>query len=196
MKVDWDGATAVFDPYEDGSVPGYGKLRVSAGRVYCTHGHSDHSAKNLVKIVPEGKVPYMVREVPSFHDDARGTKRGNNTIYVLDDGRNRIVHMGDIGHRLTEEQVEAIGKADVMMIPVGGYFTAEPEVICEILRQTDPDVVIPMHYRFGAHGYPAIGTLDAFEKVCDFYPFVRYDTDTFTLNGRARRQAAVLKYQG
>ena len=195
MKVDWDGTTVVFDPYADGSVPGYGALRTSADFVYCSHAHADHTARDLVTVRQGVRAPFMVREVPSFHDDVHGAKRGKNTIFVLDDGRNRIVHMGDIGHVLTKEQVEAIGKADIMMIPVGGYFTAEPDVICQILRQTDPDVVIPMHDRFGSFGYPVIHTLEPFEKCCDFYPFVRYDSDTFVLNGRAKRQAAVLRYE-
>ena len=60
MKITWhghscfsvaaDGYTVVFDPYADGSVPGYPPLRLQADAVYCSHGHRDHNAAELVTL--------------------------------------------------------------------------------------------------------------------------------------------------
>lgn len=88
------------------------------------------------------------RQVFAFHDNVEGKQRGPDTILVLQTGGLRIVHMGDIGQKaLTPEQVTAIGRVDVLMIPVGGFFTVDGAEAAVLVDQLKPRVIIPMHYR-------------------------------------------------
>lgn len=88
------------------------------------------------------------RQVSAFHDDAQGKERGPDTINVLETGGLRIAHLGDIGQgALTDEQLTAIGRVDVLMIPVGGFFTVDGAQAAALVAQLKPRVIIPMHYR-------------------------------------------------
>ena len=90
--------------------------------------------------------------ISAYHDDAGGGKRGPDTITVLQTGGLRIVHMGDIGElKLDANQVAEIGRVDVLMIPVGGFFTVDGAQAAALVAQLKPRVIIPMHY-----GTPAL----------------------------------------
>ncbi len=173
MKIIWHGHScfqvesedgiAVFDPYADGSVPGYEPLRLSADAVFCSHGHGDHNAADLVTV--SGRPVSMQAEtIATWHDDGQGKKRGPNTIHILHAESMRVAHLGDLGCALTEEQVQTLKDVDVLLIPVGGFYTIDTAQALEIVRELKPRVVIPMHYRFGRHGYDVIGTVDQFVK--------------------------------
>lgn len=88
------------------------------------------------------------RQVFAYHDDVHGKERGPDTITILQTGGLRIVHMGDIGETvLTDAQIAAIGRVDVLMIPVGGFFTVDGAQAARLVEQLKPRVIIPMHYR-------------------------------------------------
>jgi L-ascorbate metabolism protein UlaG (beta-lactamase superfamily) len=55
--------------------------------------------------------------------------------------------MGDIGHLLTAGERQSIGPVDVLMVPVGGYYTIPVEKVDSLVGQLDPKVIIPMHYK-------------------------------------------------
>ena len=73
--------------------------------------------------------------------------------------------MGDIGCALTAEQIGALGRVDVLMIPVGGHYTVDAAQAWEITKALDPSIVIPMHYRGRGFGYAVIGTVEPFLKL-------------------------------
>ncbi|UCC41396.1 MAG: MBL fold metallo-hydrolase [Candidatus Aminicenantes bacterium] len=85
--------------------------------------------------------------VASFHDDQQGAVDGVNGIICLDFNGIKVVHLGDLGHVLEENQLEQIGSVDVLMIPVDGYFTIDIDTAKTIIRQLAPKIVFPMHYR-------------------------------------------------
>jgi L-ascorbate metabolism protein UlaG (beta-lactamase superfamily) len=58
-----------------------------------------------------------------------------------------VCHLGDLGHVLTNEQVEEIGNVDVLLLPVGGVSTINAPMAAEVVRQLEPKAVIPMHYK-------------------------------------------------
>jgi L-ascorbate metabolism protein UlaG (beta-lactamase superfamily) len=92
-----------------------------------------------------------VTAVASEHDDAAGTKRGPNTIFVFTLDGLRIAHFGDFGQaELRPEQANAIGEIDVLILPVGGGPTVGGEPAAAIVRRLRPRLVIPMHYRNAA----------------------------------------------
>jgi L-ascorbate metabolism protein UlaG (beta-lactamase superfamily) len=94
-----------------------------------------------------------VLAIASEHDPSAGTERGPNAIFSFELDGLRICHLGDLGQSaLRDEQLAAIGKPDVLMVPVGGHFTIDAEAAAEVVRVLDPAVVVPMHY-----GSPAVG---------------------------------------
>ena len=195
FKLEQDGYAIVLDPYEDGNVPGYGPLRDTAQQVLCSHTHGDHNFKEGVTLTEtERPNPFQITKVACPHDDAGGAKRGMNLIHVLDNGELRIAHFGDIGCPLNDAQKKALGRLDVVLVPVGGHFTMEPDGIQAMLEELKPTVVVPMHYRTEAFGYPVIGTLDAF--LAYRTDTVRYETNTLLLTPGMPAQTAVLTYQG
>ena len=156
----------VIDPYKDGSVPGLPPLRTTAQKVICSHGHADHSGVECVSVVP-GDAGFEIEEVPSFHDDANGTLRGPNTIFVISKNGEKLVHLGDLGHFPNEEQLAKIMGADYLLVPVGGYYTIDAEMAVRICEAAKPKWIIPMHYRTANSGYPEIATVDEFLKLAN-----------------------------
>jgi len=72
---------------------------------------------------------------------------GRNTVYVMEVDEVSVCHLGDLGHVLTAEQVEEIDDVDVLLLPVGGVSTIDASMAAEVVRQLEPKVVIPMHYK-------------------------------------------------
>jgi L-ascorbate metabolism protein UlaG (beta-lactamase superfamily) len=57
-----------------------------------------------------------------------------------------LIHCGDLGHKLTTEQIEEVGNPDILFIPIGGYFTIDSHIASELVMMLEPKIVIPMHY--------------------------------------------------
>ena len=70
-----------------------------------------------------------------------------NTVYVIEMEGLRVCHLGDLGHKLTTEQLEEIGSIDIAMIPVGGVYSIDAKTAMEVVKQLDPWVIIPMHFQ-------------------------------------------------
>ena len=172
MKIEYLGHACflvddnlVIDPYKDGSVPGLEPLRVSAVKVICSHEHADHSGVECVKLV-DGVCDFEIREVASFHDDRGGTLRGPNAIFVVtSSSKEKLVHLGDLGHFPDDEQLAAISDADYLLIPVGGYYTIDAATAVKICEAARPKCIIPMHYRTDVSGYPELATVDEFVEL-------------------------------
>ena len=130
-----------------------------------THEHRDHNAVKVIAGEPHivrstaGRFETPVGEVlavASEHDDAAGTARGPNTIFVFTLDGLRIAHFGDFGQAgLRPEQRAAIGEVDLVFVPVGGGPTIGAAAAAAIVRDLAPAYAVPMHYRT-----PAIGFLD------------------------------------
>jgi L-ascorbate metabolism protein UlaG (beta-lactamase superfamily) len=147
----------VTDPY-DQSV-GFKMPRVTADIVTVSHHHHDHdylagvkgTTKSEVPFVIDGPGEYEVRGVSifgiaSYHDQSHGTQRGENTIYLITLDGLHLAHLGDLGHKLTEEQLVELNGVDILFIPVGGTFTIDARQAIEVIGQIEPSIVIPMHY--------------------------------------------------
>jgi L-ascorbate metabolism protein UlaG (beta-lactamase superfamily) len=96
-----------------------------------------------------------------YHDEMQGLLRGKNSIFILEVDGLRIVHLGDLGHVLNKEQIEAIGRPDVLMIPVGGIYTLNGGEAKKVVEQLKPKMyIIPMH--FGTKNYDELLPVDEF----------------------------------
>lgn len=102
--------------------------------------------------------------VKSFHDDKEGAERGLNTLFnITIDGVN-IAHFGDLGQKeLTQNQVEALGTVDILLIPVGSVYTIDAAMAAKITAQLEPKIIIPMHYLLDGLKF-ALDPVDKFLK--------------------------------
>ena len=69
----------------------------------------------------------------------------------------RLCHIGDLGHELTDRQAAELGKVDVLLIPVGGFYTIDAAVASQVCDQIKPGVIIPMHFKNNKCGFPIAG---------------------------------------
>lgn len=154
FKIQSGDKTLIIDPYEKsiGLNPPTGQ----ADLVFVTHEHSDHNNISVIKgdyFLINGPGEYEVkgikaRGIMSFHDNERGAKRGFNTLYAIEAEGIKMLHMGDMGQEsLLDKELEEVGKVDILMIPVGGFFTIDAKQAGHIINQIEPKIVIPMHYK-------------------------------------------------
>lgn len=167
FKVEKENCSVILDPYEDGSVPGLLPVRERANMVLCSHGHGDHNARQCVTEEKAEIFPFTIETVETFHDDVKGAKRGTNIIHIIADDGMRIGHFGDLGCRLEPEQTERLKGLDAAMIPVGGFYTIDARQAAELVKQLNPRIVIPMHYRSDekGFGFKAITTVEEFTAL-------------------------------
>ena len=141
----------VTDPYP----PAIGlKLsRLDADLVTVSHEHDNHNYTQVVRDAYEIRGPgeyevagVSVIGVPTYHDADKGAKRGRNTVYLIEIDGVRVVHLGDLGHRLDDAEAEAISSPDVLLVPVGGRTAINAAQAAEVVRQLEPRYVVPMHY--------------------------------------------------
>lgn len=154
--------TIVLDPYCD--IDGLEDVNLKANEVITSHSHKDHAYVEGVTIT-KAVSPFTVNQISTYHDDNKGSKRGLNFITVLEAENKKIVHLGDLGHLLDESVINEIKDCDVLMIPVGGFFTIDASHAVKIIENVNPKNVIPMHYRDGNIGYDVLGTIDDFIKL-------------------------------
>jgi len=85
--------------------------------------------------------------IPTYHDNAGGSQKGNNIIFCFEVDGMRVCHLGDLGHPLSDRQVADLGSVDILLTPVGGNYTIDAKVATEVCGRLAPKVIIPMHYR-------------------------------------------------
>ena len=154
FKLKGKSATVFIDPYKEEFTGLKLPRDLSADLGLSTHNHDDHNNLDkitdaVLKVTGPGEYEVngvSVTGVSTFHDKEKGEQRGRNTVYNISiDGLN-IVHLGDLGHTLSEEQTEEIGSTDILLVPVGSVYTIDAKGASDIVSQLEPKIVIPMHY--------------------------------------------------
>lgn len=214
MRVEWHGQSAftlsggsrtvVIDPFQDMSELARGRGMSfdypafetgPADLLLVTHEHRDHTGVERV-----GGDPQTLRStagthesalgavvgIASEHDDAAGTERGPNTIFVFELEGLWVVHFGDFGQdQLRPAQAQAIGRPDLLFLPVGGGPTIGGRAAAELAQDLDATWVVPMHYRT-----PRINFLESEEEFVAAMPAVQrldspsFDTAELRRNGK------------
>ncbi|SFA98859.1 L-ascorbate metabolism protein UlaG, beta-lactamase superfamily [Acetitomaculum ruminis DSM 5522] len=190
FKVTYKGYRIAFDPYED-YIPGLHLPKIKADEVICSHGHNDHNYKEGVTIEKNAPNPFNIKLIKGWHDEVKGAKRGENTISLLEADGYKIIHFGDIGEELSKENEELFMDADLVLIPVGGFFTIDAALAKEITDKINAKIIIPMHYRSKDFGFEQIGPVEDFTKLCDNVKI--YDGSEIEINKDTSPQVAVLK---
>jgi len=176
MKIKWYGHAAflvtsdqgvklVTDPYEPGAFGGklsYGKIQDKVDIALISHDHADHNdtaslpgSPQVVKGTGSKTVKGIsVKGISTYHDPSKGSERGANTIFTFSVDGIRICHLGDLGHVLGQKELDEVGSVDILLIPVGGFFTIDPKEATQVADQIKPKVLIPMHFKTEKCGFP------------------------------------------
>lgn len=150
--IETEGKRIITDPFN--AELGYPLTPVEADLVTVSHEHWDHNATETIGGNPQiirgtGSVQVGGIEfqgVAAYHDHSRGRERGPVTIFRISAESLNLVHLGDLGHILSAEQVREIGAVDILLLPVGGKFTIDAQEAVQIVSLLQPKIIIPMHY--------------------------------------------------
>ena len=128
------------------------------------HAHSTHYTDS-----PEPEIKHVLRgwgptpEQPARHDitvrDVRvrnvptnirdwqgGTERHGNSIFIFETANMCIAHLGHLHHTLNQQQLDEIGRVDVVFVPVDGNYTLDLDGMMEVLQALKAPQMIPMHF--------------------------------------------------
>lgn len=175
-KTGTEGVTVVTDPFDKSiglKVPNF-----EADIVTVSHSHNDHSNAGALRSEPfiiESAGEYEVKGVAingieSYHDAKEGAERGKNIIYRIDIDNISVAHLGDLGHELDAKQLERLEGTDILLIPVGGKYTIDAKKAIEVIKQIEPRIVIPMHYKIKGSKIDDIDSVDKFIKESGMTP--------------------------
>ena len=88
-----------------------------------------------------------VRNVPTnIRTYDGGTERHGNSIFIFEVANLCIAHLGHLHHTLTQQQLDEIGRIDVVLVPVDGSYTLDLDGMIEVLHALKVPLMIPMHY--------------------------------------------------
>lgn len=168
LIVSGDGVRIITDPYEVGGGINYSPINETADIVVVSHDHADHNNISVIKGKPEvvkGSGSKKVKGVEfkgiaTYHDEAKGRQRGANTVFCFSVDDIRICHLGDLGHELSPEQALEIGEVDILLIPVGGFYTIEAKTATKVGDKLNPKIIVPMHFKTPKCDYPIAGVGD------------------------------------
>src|ERR1035437_7477979 len=145
----------IIDPYESDAFNGalsYGKISAEADIVITSHNHADHSHTSDIK----GKFSLISKEdaleikdvkiktINTYHDNSGGKERGHNLISVINTDNLVLAHMGDLGHSLDYGALQEMGKVDILLLPVGGFFTIDAVLAVKVMNDIKPGITIPI----------------------------------------------------
>lgn len=160
----------VTDPF-DPEMVGLRFPKTEADIVTISHHHLDHDRAKMVNSPVDGEK--LVIDLPgeyekngirvfgfkSFHDNKKGEERGENILYKIEAEAISVLHCGDLGVVLEDSFVDAIGGVDILLIPVGGFYTIDPAEAVELVKKFEPSLVIPMHYKTTKHNQKNFGSI-------------------------------------
>lgn len=151
-----DGRILVIDPYQAMSFQGrfnYPKFDDYCDFAVITHEHIDHNYLGDLR----GN-PVIVRNswhdkglditsIHCWHDKYNGTKFGGSVqIKCISADGIRLCHLGDCGECLSDAQIHSMGKVDVLIIPVGGFYTIDGDEAALLADRIGARIIIPCHY--------------------------------------------------
>ncbi len=176
MKIKWlghacftitsdTGVKIITDPYVTTDRLTYGEIKESADIVTVSHNHGDHNNVAAVRGNPEvvrGAGTAEIKGIKfdgtaTYHDETGGSQRGDNVIFCFKVDGVRVCHLGDLGHKVSDKQIGELGRIDILLIPVGGFYTIDAKVATEVCNQLKPKVIIPMHYKNDKCRFPIAG---------------------------------------
>jgi L-ascorbate metabolism protein UlaG (beta-lactamase superfamily) len=215
MKIKWyghaaflliskDGLKVITDPYESGAFGGalsYGVIPDEADVVTVSHDHADHYTSPLKGkphiINKEGKVTVKGIEfiaIPTFHDPSKGKERGKNLLICFIIDGIKVCHCGDLGHRLNKNELNQVGRVDLLLIPVGGFYTLEPPDAIKVCQDINPRLIIPMHYKTEKCNFPIVGVEEFLKSWKEIKRMKSSELELETTELPSKTEVITLKY--
>ena len=157
FKIKSKNTALITDPFDQ--YIGFSMPSTKADIITISHEHKDHNCLKKIEGNPfiiRAPGEYEIAEVSvfglrTFHDKVKGAERGRNTIYSIRTEEISLCHLGDLGHKLSDKQLEEVNGVDVLFVPIGGIYTLDSKEAVEVVNQVEPKIVIPMHYRTPDH---------------------------------------------
>jgi L-ascorbate metabolism protein UlaG (beta-lactamase superfamily) len=88
-----------------------------------------------------------VRNVPTnIRNWSGGTERHGNSIFIFEIANLCIAHLGHLHHTLTQQQLDEMGRIDIVFAPVDGTLTLDTEGMIDVLQSMKAQLIIPMHF--------------------------------------------------
>ncbi len=157
--IETNGTRVVLDPYRSPDSGGYEPIDEEADLVVVSH-ENDRYHSHLGQIRP----PFEVLRALEFKGstrEARGIGFGAISVFETPERLPEdevtivhfrsegvhVVHLGDLGHDLTEVEIEPIKGADVVLVPAGGAPTIDLNLLPDLLHRMEAKIVVPMHYK-------------------------------------------------
>ncbi|MCL4364541.1 MBL fold metallo-hydrolase [Patescibacteria group bacterium] len=151
-------AKVVTDPF-DPEMVGLKFPKVEADIITVSHHHADHDQVDQIPLPPTGNPPLII-DLPgefeklgmrifgykSYHDDKKGEVRGEDILYKFEAEGITVLHCGDLGYVPEDSFLDSIGDIDILMVPVGGFYTIDASQAADLVKKIEPSVIIPMHF--------------------------------------------------
>ncbi len=186
MKISWYGQSCfkikcknieiVIDPYDKNL--GLKLPKIKADLALVNHDHYDHNNTKELSgnpIIINSPGEYEIKETfiygqEAYHDNNKGSKLGVITMYLIDDEKVRLAHLSDLGQKeLSDKQLDFLDSIDVLLIPIGGKYTLSAPEAVSLIKEIEPRIVIPMHYKISGLKEDLAG-VDEFIKEIGLVP--------------------------
>lgn len=145
-KVENEEIMILTDPFDPGKTGLKLPRNLAANVVTVSHKAPAHGAISEVSGKP------MVIDIPGEYE-TRGIfitgfgDQGQNIMFAFTIEGIKLVHLGDLNHMPTDDQIEKLGNVDVLLVPVGNKNALGAKDAEELVTEIEPRIVIPMHYR-------------------------------------------------
>ncbi len=196
------GYSILTDPCDQDT--GYELHDLVCDAVTISHEHRDHNCLAIVAGTPTIlRTPgdHLAGEIPvtgfnSYHDDASGAHRGENIVFLYQIDGLKVLHLGDLGHMLSDETIETIGDVDILLAPIGGVYTINAAIATELSDRLHAKVLIPMHYKtpalhFNIEGLEPLLAANASRRV----HHLNANTASLTHETLGERRLLILDYK-
>ncbi len=135
--------TVLLNPFEQSS--GWKMPRVTPDIVL----YSDSTRDEISLKTKDGHFPFIVKypgeyEVQNIFIYGVGVD-AHTTLFVLGIDDLYVGYLGGINRTLTEKELDALGRIDVLLLPVGDALRVSAAV--DVIGQIEPRIVIPMSYK-------------------------------------------------
>lgn len=167
----------ITDPF-DPTMVGIKFPKVEADIITVSHQHQDHNNVKAVLSLENQKQPLVI-DMPgefesqgirifgylSYHDEKKGEERGENILYKIEAEDTTILHCGDLGLLPDDDFLDVIGDIDILLVPVGGFYTIDSEKAFQLTKKIEPSIVIPMHYNHEKLNQEVFGKLAKVDEI-------------------------------
>lgn len=197
--TDSAGRRVIVDPYDP--TVGYKIPNRGADVTLVSHAHFDHdyvpAVTGRTTVLRGGgrreAAGLTVEGFLAHHDASEGAERGHVTVFRFEMDGLQVVHLSDLGGPLPADVKTALGRPDLLLVPVGGGgWTLDGAEAARLVKDLKPRRAIPMHYRtpfLKRDRIPDLETAEPFLKAFGAKPMREC---TATIDGPGGEQPEIL----